>query len=300
MDSATWCRTPAAASAGKRLRPEVSKNSSTALSSNEGELARSITTCVPVMASLRPWPLMVLTPVLGEAATTSWPLWRRMGAVFEPIRPVPPMTTIFMFRFLSSIGSECSLRHRQPCARLFGRIQNSGSTRETTGRRMELTRFLERHTTIGGVGCRGQELSRILSLPMGERPEAACEGTLKRGCLPVKETHRLAAMGRARPLHEGDPALRALAGWVAHRVAIPSGGADAIFRRCGISRTHRGPSGRPLGERTRYRAVAPRLGCSFSDRLGHRRGAPSFSSRVLSSRWYRGPSEDCPIVRRGM
>src|SRR5215469_15995181 len=35
MDSATWCRTPAAASAGRRLRPEVSKNSSTALSSND-------------------------------------------------------------------------------------------------------------------------------------------------------------------------------------------------------------------------------------------------------------------------
>src|SRR5262252_1726969 len=188
MDSATWCRTaPAVRSAARRLRPEVSKNSSTALSSNEGELARSITTCVPVMASLRPWPLMVLTPVLGEAATTSWPLWRRMGAVFDPIRPVPPMTTIFMFRFLSSIGSECSLRHRQPCARLFGRIQNSGSTRETTGRKMELTRFLERHTTIGGVCCRGQELSRILSLPMGERPEAACEGTLKRERLPCQE-----------------------------------------------------------------------------------------------------------------
>src|SRR5215467_7687501 len=67
---------------------------------------------------------------------------------------------------------------------------------------MELTRFLERHTTIGGVCCRGQELSRILSLPIGERPEAACEGTLKRGCLPVKETHRLAAMGRACPFHK--------------------------------------------------------------------------------------------------
>src|SRR5262245_21789337 len=102
---------------------------------------------------------------------------------------------------------------------------------------MELARFLERHTTIGGVCCRGQELSRILSLPIGERPEAACERTLKRGCLPVKETHRLAAMGRARPFHEGDPALRALGGWIAHRVAIPGGGADAIVRRCGISRT---------------------------------------------------------------
>src|SRR5262249_6923993 len=65
MDNATWCRTPAAASAARRLRPEVSKNSSTALSSNEGELARSITTCVPAMASLRPSPVMVLTPSVG-------------------------------------------------------------------------------------------------------------------------------------------------------------------------------------------------------------------------------------------
>src|SRR5215471_15841913 len=48
------------------------------------------------MASLRPLPVMVLTPVLGEAATTSWPPWRRMGAVFEPIRPVPPMMTTFI------------------------------------------------------------------------------------------------------------------------------------------------------------------------------------------------------------
>jgi hypothetical protein len=39
---------------------------------------------------------MVLTPLLGEAATTSWPPWRRMATVFEPIRPVPPMMTIFM------------------------------------------------------------------------------------------------------------------------------------------------------------------------------------------------------------
>src|SRR5216684_4140864 len=100
MESATWCRTPAAVSAARRLRPEVWKNSSTALSSNEGELARSITTCVPAMAPLRPWPVMVLTPVLGEAATTSWPPWRRMATVLEPIRPVPPITTIFIANLL--------------------------------------------------------------------------------------------------------------------------------------------------------------------------------------------------------
>src|SRR5437763_9451820 len=38
MDSATWCRTPAAASAGRRLRSEVSKNSSTALSFKRGRI----------------------------------------------------------------------------------------------------------------------------------------------------------------------------------------------------------------------------------------------------------------------
>jgi hypothetical protein len=43
-DSATWCPTPAAASAARRLRADVSKNSSTALSSNEGEFDTSTTT----------------------------------------------------------------------------------------------------------------------------------------------------------------------------------------------------------------------------------------------------------------
>src|SRR6516225_9048395 len=117
MDSATWSRTPVAASAGRRLRSEVSKNSSTALSSNEGELARSITTCAPAMASLSPSPVMVLTPLFCEAATTSWPPWRRMATTFEPIRPVPPMTTIFMgpplptlHQMRSGLRSTCILR----------------------------------------------------------------------------------------------------------------------------------------------------------------------------------------------
>src|SRR5262245_57148045 len=123
IDSATWCRTFAAASAARRLRPEVSKNSSTALSSNEGELARSITTCVPAMASLSPSPVTVLIPLRGEAATTSWPPWRRMATVFEPIRPVPPITTIFMVDPpLSMTGDrpagekrdEFALPHRSP------------------------------------------------------------------------------------------------------------------------------------------------------------------------------------------
>src|SRR5262249_2383753 len=59
--------------AARRLRPEVSKNSSTALSSNEGELARSITSCAPAMASLSPSPVMLLIPLLGEAAPVPLP-----------------------------------------------------------------------------------------------------------------------------------------------------------------------------------------------------------------------------------
>src|SRR5918995_1325494 len=116
MESATWCRTPAAASAARRLRPEVWKNSSTALSSNEGEWGRSTPPCGPAMPFLGPSPVMVLTPVLGEAATTSWPPWRRMATVFEPIRPVPPITTIFMVRLRLEVGdktatgSVCSTR----------------------------------------------------------------------------------------------------------------------------------------------------------------------------------------------
>src|SRR5499425_674043 len=80
-------------------------------------LARSITTCVPAMASLRPSPVMVLTPVLGEAATTTWPLSRKMGTVFEPIRPVPPITTIFISDLLvrpqAGVCDGCATSHHQ-------------------------------------------------------------------------------------------------------------------------------------------------------------------------------------------
>ncbi len=47
MDIATWCPTPAAASAASRLRVEVVKNSSTAASSNDGEFETSTTTAAP-------------------------------------------------------------------------------------------------------------------------------------------------------------------------------------------------------------------------------------------------------------
>src|SRR6185437_13936898 len=61
--------------------------------------------------SLRPSPVIVLTPVLGDAATTSWPPRRRMTAVLEPIRPVPPMMSIFMVQPFLSVRCEGASRY---------------------------------------------------------------------------------------------------------------------------------------------------------------------------------------------
>ena len=50
---------------------DVSKNSSTAASSNDGEFDTSTTTSAPARASVRPSPVRVLTPVPGDAGTAS-------------------------------------------------------------------------------------------------------------------------------------------------------------------------------------------------------------------------------------
>src|SRR5215470_7133219 len=76
------------------LRVDVSKNSRTALSSNEGEFVTSTTTSAPASASASPSPVRVLTPEEGEADTASWP--RSRGISFLPMSPLPPITTIFM------------------------------------------------------------------------------------------------------------------------------------------------------------------------------------------------------------
>src|SRR5262249_50803160 len=84
----------------RRLRLEVSKNSSTALSSHDGAFATSTTTRAPLSTSASPSPVTVLTPEEGEAATTSCPFWRRLFTSFVPINPLPPITTILMFVFI--------------------------------------------------------------------------------------------------------------------------------------------------------------------------------------------------------
>jgi hypothetical protein len=37
-----------------------------------------------------------LTPELGDAATASCPQWRNLGTSFDPMNPLPPITTVFM------------------------------------------------------------------------------------------------------------------------------------------------------------------------------------------------------------
>src|SRR3954449_3613469 len=96
MVSARWWPTPASRSAASWLRVEVVKNSSTASSSQTGALATSTTTSAPVITSARPSPVMVSTPVAGEAGTASCPCSASRRTTLLPTRPLPPMTTIFM------------------------------------------------------------------------------------------------------------------------------------------------------------------------------------------------------------
>jgi hypothetical protein len=96
---------------GEQVVVEVSKNLKTAASSQEGEFDTSITTDAPVRASARPSPVRVLTPVLGEADTASWPCSPSLVTSFAPMSPLPPMTTIFIEgSFLSAGGTRPSGR----------------------------------------------------------------------------------------------------------------------------------------------------------------------------------------------
>src|SRR6476620_11770171 len=98
------------------LRVDVSKNFSTAASSQEGELDTSTTTEELFSTSASPSPVRVLTPVLGAAATASCPCSRSLLTSFDPMSPVPPITTIFIlvlpyaYLFFEAIGLLYSLR----------------------------------------------------------------------------------------------------------------------------------------------------------------------------------------------
>jgi len=72
------------------------KNSIDGASSNDGEFETSATTDAPTSTSDKPSPVTAFTPVDGAAATASCPCSVKVCTTFDPIRPVPPITTIFM------------------------------------------------------------------------------------------------------------------------------------------------------------------------------------------------------------
>ena len=83
------------------LRPAVSalrsrKNSITAASSHDGELDTSITTDAPAMASCESFAGQRVDPGVRRGRSASCPREPSILTTFEPIRPVPPITTIFM------------------------------------------------------------------------------------------------------------------------------------------------------------------------------------------------------------
>ncbi|MCM0675660.1 hypothetical protein NCC78_13315 [Micromonospora phytophila] len=79
----------------------------TAVSSHAGAFDTSTTTDAPTNASARPSPVRVLTPVFGAAATASWPCSPSFATTFDPIRPVPPITTIFTTNLPVRRGISC-------------------------------------------------------------------------------------------------------------------------------------------------------------------------------------------------
>jgi hypothetical protein len=72
------------------------KNSITGSSSNDGELTTSTSAPAPLSASPRPSPVSTSTPDARDAATTSWLSAVRRSTTFVPIRPLAPITVIFM------------------------------------------------------------------------------------------------------------------------------------------------------------------------------------------------------------
>src|SRR5204863_3647936 len=56
----------------------------------------------PASAAASPSPVTELMPREGDAATTSWPCCRRLLTSLVPIKPVPPMMTIFIVLLLVS------------------------------------------------------------------------------------------------------------------------------------------------------------------------------------------------------
>src|SRR6266852_2766430 len=108
-----------------RLRVDVSKNVITAASSQEGEFVTSTTTDAPFSASASPSPVMELRPDLGDAATASCPCSRSLLTSFDPISPLPPITTIFMIATSIFVVPPCvsPVKRKNTVPESFGNIE---------------------------------------------------------------------------------------------------------------------------------------------------------------------------------
>ena len=120
------------------MRVEVSKKLSAAASSKEGEFDTSMTTAAPSRALASPSPVIVFTPVAGDAATASWPCSRSRVTTFDPMSPLPPITTTFMLcpfglcqRLLLAVLSVWTPSHRVRRGRIRETPQSSPTA--TTG-----------------------------------------------------------------------------------------------------------------------------------------------------------------------
>ena len=143
--------------------------------------------------------------MVGEATTTSWPPWRRMGTVFEPIRPVPPITTIFIPNLLvrspqAGVRSWSSFQLAWTAKRCHCPGTPFSSWRTPTGRRPRRapSRERKRHkrgsrtrraATSAGRGrrssrtrARGGHHRVIPHLPDTARMTAESSATWGRGC----------------------------------------------------------------------------------------------------------------------
>src|SRR5215217_4631478 len=87
------------------LPVDVSKNFNAAAPSKDGEFDTSTTTAALSRASAKPSPVSVLTPESSAADTAWWPCPRSLRTSFEPMSPLPPITTIFMMSLLFYLGS---------------------------------------------------------------------------------------------------------------------------------------------------------------------------------------------------
>ena len=81
------------------------KNSITADSLKDRALTRSITTSAPTSALREAFTRNRVDTCIGRRRGTSG-RWRSNATVFDPMRPVPPITTIRMLLLLPSLGSE--------------------------------------------------------------------------------------------------------------------------------------------------------------------------------------------------